>query len=529
MLVILTLCLLGTLIYSNSFYNSFHFDDFPHIVNNISIRNLYDFHQILSNEPTRAVAYFSFALNYHWGALNVWGYHALSLLIHIATSILVWQFMRLTVKNAPWTAFFVAVIFLTHPLQTQAVNYIYQRAALLAAFFYMASMVLYARAALRWEASPGSKRGQLYYAGSLGCAALSMLSKENAVSLPVMICLYQWFFFRGQKAFDWKRTVPFFLLLLIVPFSWGLLNLQTLTGIGKTVKGISQGLPVHQYALTQAKVILTYLKLLILPFHQRAEYDFTAVNSLFDASVLGSILLLAVILGAAVFLRNRLKLLSFGIFWFFISLMPESSFWPNRDLIYEHRLYLPLVGFSIFVSSGIFYLLQAQKTFLAVRILFILVIGYSFLTYQRNKVWKDEFTLWDDVAHRSPNDVRAYLNRGAIYQTRGDLYHAMMDYNMVIGLGPVDAVTLSNRGSIFSKIGRPDLALANYNLAIKINPSYAGTYFNRGLLYKNEGKFDLALADFNKALAFEPNDDILYKLKAETEFLKGASDKNENF
>jgi tetratricopeptide (TPR) repeat protein len=271
------------------------------------------------------------------------------------------------------------------------------------------------------------------------------------------------------------------------------------------------------------------LKLLILPFHQRAEYDFSPVISFFNVTVLLSILALSLILAIAVLLRNRFKLLSFGVFWFFITLMPESSFWPNHDLIYEHRLYLPLLGFSIFISSGIFYLFQSPRKSLAIRILAILVIGYSLLTYQRNKVWKNEFTLWDDVVHQSPNDVRGYLNRGAIYQTQGDLYHALMDYNMVIGLGPVDAVTLSNRGNIFAQTGHPDLALANYNLAIKINSGYAGTYFNRGLLYKNEGRYDLALADFNKALKFEPNDSILYQLKSETESLKEASGKNENF
>jgi len=503
---------LGALIYSNSFSNSFHFDDFPTIVNNPSIKSFHDLHDMWGSEPTRFIASFSFALNYHWGGLNVVGYHLLSLLIHVATAILVWRFVLLIAASsadASWIAFFTAAIFLTHPLQTQAVNYIYQRAVLLAAFFYMSSLVLYIEANLAWEAKRIS-RGQFYYGSSLICAALSMLSKENAVSLPFMICFCQWFLISENKIFDWRKIAPFFAVILIMPLSWGLLNFHTLMGIKKTFAGLAQGLTVQQYALTQGKVVLTYLKLLILPVHQRVEYDFTAVPSFFDGSVLGSLSLLAIILGTAVVLRKRFRLVSFGIFWFFITLMPESSFWPNRDLIYEHRLYLPMLGFGIFLSSALFYFFQGKRASLAIPILIALVAVYSILTYQRNKIWKSELTLWDDAVHQSPQSCRAYLNRGAAYQRQGDLDHALADYNMAIGLGPVEAVTLSNRGMIFEEKGEPDLALANFNLAIKTNPSFAGTYINRGKLYLMEGKFDQALEDFNKAIAAIPDDPEIY-------------------
>jgi len=504
------LLVLGGLIYSNTFLNAFHFDDFPSIVNNVAIRDIHHLHRIWSFWPTRFITYFSFALNYHWGGISVCGYHVLSLLIHLMTSILVWRLMILTFNTpmiraeaiaafAPWIAFFTAAIFLTHPLQTQAVNYIVQRAVLLAAFFYIASLVLYIQSNLEIA----SKRRRFYYTGSMLCAVLSMLSKENAVSLPLMICFYQWFFFTEQKAFEWKKVFPFFLVILIIPLVW---LPHHLGGIGASVAGFAQGRTVEQYALTQGKVILTYLRLLILPIHQRVEYDYTPVSSFFDASAQGSVFLLLLILGAAGVLKNRFRLASFGIFWFFITLMPESSFWPITDLIFEHRLYLPLVGFGVFLSSGLFYLLQERRAYLSIRILFIFVIAYSVLTYQRNKIWKNEFTLWDDAVHQSPNSPRAYLNRGAAYQNTGDLDHALADYNMAIGLGPVEPVTLSNRGLIFEKKGKFDLALANFNLAIEINSGYVGTYVNRGKLYQIEGKLEQAEKDFNKAVALAPND-----------------------
>ena len=329
------------------------------------------------------------------------------------------------------------------------------------------------------------------------------------MSLPFMICFYQWFIFKNERGGDWKRIFPFFLIILVLPLSWGLLNLQYLVGIHRTVDGFAQGMNGYQYALTETKVILTYLKLLILPIHQTLEYDFTLVTSFFDPSVIGSMFCLLLILVIAILIRNRLKLMSLGIFWFFITLMPESSFWPIRDLVFEHRLYLPLLGFSLFLSSGLFYLF-AKKESVAIGILFLLVMGYGVLTYQRNHVWLNEFSLWDDAVRQSPASARAYLNRGSAYQAKGDLDHALADYNRVIGLGPIDPVTLSNRGLIFQKKGHLDLALANYNLAIKINPSFAGTYCNRGLLYKDEGKVDLALADFDKAAEMIHHDPSIY-------------------
>ncbi len=499
---ILFLCLWGLLIYSNSFQNSFHFDDFHSIVNNSGLKEM-DWGHLWSIEPTRFITYSSFALNHLWGRTNVEGYHAVNILLHIACAVLVWRLLLLTFKtprmivasvpNASWIALFAAFIFVAHPLQTQPVNYIYQRAVLLAAFFYLASLILYIKASL------GTSSARYYYAASLGCGILSIFSKENAVSLPVMILFYQWFFV-GRQSINIKRICPFFAILLLMPLAWHRLDLRALTEL---FKDAGLGVTPFQYALTQTKVVLTYLKLLVLPFDQRVEYDFALVNSL-DMTVAASLLFLGCILAIAVMLRKNFGLLTFGICWFFITLFPEASLWPNKDLVFEHRLYLPLMGFAVLLSSGIFSLSASFKPSVAIRILILLVMGYSFLTYQRNKVWLNEMSLWDDAVRKSPKNPRVYLNRGAAYQKQGDLDRALEDYNRVIGLGIVDAVTLSNRGLIFAQKGAYDLALANFDLAIQINPSYAGTYVNRAYMYKLQGRDDLGVADANKARELLP-------------------------
>ena len=173
-------------------------------------------------------------------------------------------------------------------------------------------------------------------------------------------------------------------------------------------------------------------------------------------------------------------------------------------MVCEYRLYLPMAGFSIFIVGGLSYMFKEKNSTWVVRIGLAIVCVYSLLTYQRNKTWADEFTLWDDAVHKSPRNSLAYLNRGALYHNRGDLDLALADYNMIIGLGPVTAVTLSNRGQIFFLKGDIDLALANFELAIKINSGYAGTYINRGLLYEHQGNITKAVADYTKALAINP-------------------------
>jgi len=515
----ISIIFLGVLIYSNSFFNSFHFDDFPSIVNNVSIRNIDGLQKIWGFWPTRFITYFSFALNYHWGAYSVVGYHVFSLLLHILTTILVWQLILITLKlplkghdlgpkQLSWIAFFSALIFLTHPLQTQAVNYIVQRAVLLAAFFYLGALILYIKS--RTEGK------QIFYLGSIFCAVLSILSKENASSLPLMICFYEWSFFKVEKRFQWKKMVPFFLVVLIMPLSW---SSNMSLGLKPLVSGFAMGMDAYQYFLTQAKVILIYIAMLFWPMHQTVEHTVTLSTSLFNFSTMASMVLLLVILGFAFLVRNNLRWMSFGIFWFFITLLPESSFWPIKDLIFEHRLYLPMVGFGIFISSGVFYFLKGNRISLRVRILLIFILVYSCLSYQRNKVWFNEMTLWDDAVHQSPGCARAYLNRGSAYQKQGDLDHALADYNMVIGLGPVDPVTLSNRGLIFEKKNQFNFAMANFDLAIKINPGYVAAYENRGKLYQNEGKYVNALKDFDQALRYQPQNAIFYGDRAELYFL----------
>ena len=512
---ILIIFSIGLLIYSNTFTGEFHFDDYSSINGNLSIRNIGNLRNIWNFWPTRFVTYYSLALNYHWGGLKVFGYHVFNFLAHLVCTLLVWWFVLLTFKtplikkeniaaHTNLIAFFASALFLLHPIQTQPVDYIIQRACLLAALFFVASLCLYVKARLKREEKDAGSLRSVYYGGSLLAAVLAIFSKEIALTLPLVIGLYEFYFFKVKKSFNAKSVAPFFiiiLLLFLTMFFTHSIHFKGMYRIGED----PVNMPVSYYFLTQLKVMVTYVRLLFIPLNQNFYYDYPLSRSLFEMPVIFSCLFLSSILWAGVRLFSKYRLVSFGIFWFFITLLPESSIIPIRDVIFEHRLYLPMVGFSLFAASGSYYLFKEKRIRAMVVVLSLLVICYSILSYQRNKVWKDEITLWEDVVRKSPHNAKVYVNRGNAYANKDNFNQAFADYSKAIEIEPSEAQAHTNRGSLYPGYGNREQALADYNKAIDLRPNAAEAYLNRGSFYFEEGKVDQAIVDYNKGIAINPN------------------------
>jgi tetratricopeptide (TPR) repeat protein len=512
---LIILSCLGVIIYSNTLDSSFQFDDYNSIVFNPSIRNPANLGTIWNFWPTRFITYLSFALNYHLNQLNVFNYHLFNLIVHLVCAILVWWLVLLTfstptMKDAKITpqanliAFFAGLVFLAHPIQTQAVTYIIQRATSLAALFYLASVALYAKSRLLQLETQVRGSYRFYYAGSLITAVLAMFTKEMTITLPMMILLYEFCFLKTEKGINWKQLIPFLITLLIIPLTMFLsksVNFQEMRRIAEPAPNI---FPWH-YLLTQFRVMVIYLRLLFLPLNQNLDYDYPIAKSLLDLPTLASLLLLMLILIIAIRICSRYKLISFAIFWFFLALLPESSLIPIKDVIYEHRLYLPMVGFSLFLISIIYYSFGKNNIKPMVFILFIVITCYSILTYQRNFIWKDELSLWNDTVSKSPKKARAYNNRGLAYQTHGNLDQAISDYNNAIEISPNLFEAYSNRGLTYQTQGNLKQAMSDYNKAIELKPNFAEAYSNRGIAYQTQGNLKQAMSDYNKAIELNPN------------------------
>lgn len=554
-LIVLCFLLWGAVIYSNSFFGSFHFDDEQCIVNNSSIRHISDVASIWRYWPTRVVTFFSLALNYSIAGLRVFGYHFFNFLTHAATASLVYLFVLLTFKTPEVKkdriaaqgrkiAFFIGVLFLVHPVQTQSVDYIIQRATLLAAFFYMASTCLYVLARQKSEEVRISNRWKIFYAASFCCAILSMFSKELAVTLPLTICLYEFFFLKGKRSLRIKWILPFLVILFVVPLTMFFVKmfyvpLDHFKETRRIVWGFSEVAPL-EYFLTQLRAFWTYVRLLFIPVNQNLDYDYPFLKSFMEPAVfISSLGIISVLYLAFKFIR-RYRLVSFGIFlffvmftpWFFVGLFPESSVLTMiNDVIFEHRLYLGVLAFGFFVVSGLFYFFNDSKILKkmnsgrrfrpAVVILFLLSIFYSFMTYQRNKVWVNEVTLWSDVIVKSPGKARGYNNRGYAYLKQGLLDLSLQDFTMAIKIQPDLAKAYNNRAQVYFDKGDLRAALLDFNKAIEIQPDYAKAISNRAAIYLREGRFDEALADYSEAIRIEPDLSGIYNNRGDAYVKRG--------
>jgi len=442
---LILIVLLGSLAYSNTFNAPFTFDDYIAIVNNPIIRNFDFFTSPFSNinvnlteyykvaTRTRLLGFFSFAINYHWHKLDVTGYHIVNLVIHLLNGILLYFFVRELFKTPYLTKItkkgtesyipiFVSLLFTLHPIQTQAVTYVTQRFVALASFFFLLSILFYTKRRLI-----SGRKSIFYFIISFFSAIFAMYSKEIAFTLPIILVLYEFFFFRGTNKERLILLLPYLLTMFIIPltmiFSRHIYSNNTDVILAlKTFNQQVQSISSFDYLFTQFRVIVTYLRLLVLPINQNLDYDYPIYNSFFLTPVISSFLFLLGIFATAIYFyinsRNVYsynRVYSFAILWFFITLSVESSIIPIDDVIFEHRVYLPSIGFFIFFVFS--FLTMFNKIFkMRLTLLCIILIMLISATYLRNKVWMDEKSLWHDIAEKSPRKARVWVNLANAYR-----------------------------------------------------------------------------------------------------------------
>jgi len=515
LLAISTLLLLGALIYSGTFFSSFHFDDTVSIVNNPAIRNIFNLKAIWNSWPTRFITYLSISLNYHFSHLKVFGYHLFNFLAHICASIMVWWFILLTfstpamrdkslAKYANLLAFFGGLVFMAHPVQTQAVTYIIQRATSLTALFYVACLSMYVKSRLMQQQSEDPVVSRLFYCGSFVAAIMAMFTKEIAVTLPFIVLLYEVSFLKKEGRFNWKYPISFFAILPIIPlamFFTKSVNFVTMQRVQEGINSISS----WNYLLTQLRVMVTYIRLLFIPVNQNLDYDYHIAKSLLELPTLASLIFLVSILIIAVKIFSKHRLISFGIFWFFITLLPESSIIPIKDVIFEHRLYLPMVGFSLFLVSVVYFIFKNKTLKLMVVALLGVTICYASLSYSRNLIWKNDLTLWSDIVNKSPNKARPYNGRGFAYAIQNNFAQAISDYDKAIEIDPNFAEAYYNRGLAFYQQGNLPRSISDFKKVSEINPDDARAHNGYGLIYYKQGNFAGSISAFGKAIEIDPN------------------------
>lgn len=553
---IILIMLLGILVYSNTFYVPFHFDDIYNIVDNPSIKDFQYFSdpsKIQRFKPLydalrmRYIGYLTFAINYKLHGLNVTGYHVFNLAIHIVNAILIYFIVLLTLKtpyfsrmptfnNAGLIALFPSLLFVSHPVQTQAVTYIVQRLASLATMFYLLSLVMYIKARLKHAIEAKVKffsaTTSIFYLLSIFSAILAMKTKEIAFTLPVIISLYEFMFFKGDLKKRLLFLTPIVLTMLIIPL--GLLETDKyagdlLSGIGETTR-VETTMSRLDYLFTQFRVIVTYIRLIFFPVNQNIDYDYPVFRSFFEPQVFLSFIFLLSIFGLGVYLfycskmrgfkdsesskfkleTLNLKLISFGIFWFFITLSVESSIIPIMDVIFEHRLYLPSAGAFIALSASAYAIFNKFKgrhkaTTILIASSLLILCALSIASYARNNLWRNPIALWEDAVRKSPNKARGYNNLGFLYTQTGQNDKAIDVLRKAAELKKTYSTAHHNLGLAYAKKGMIDEAIKELRLAVESDPSNALANYDLALAYIEKGQMENALQQLQNAIKFKPD------------------------
>lgn len=501
---------LGILAYSNSLDGGFVFDDVPSIVENRVVHDLASFApggDGYSSRPTRTVGYLSFALNYRVGGLQPGGYHAVNLAIHLANAALVFALVLLTfrtprlapsplARSARAVALAAAALFVTHPIQTQAVSYVVQRLTSLATLFYLLAIVLFATVRLA-RGGPAWRR-VAGHAAVVASAALAMKTKEIAFTLPFAVAVYEVSFFDGSVRERARRLAPVAATLAIIPL--------TLLDVGAPLREVLAEAEARtavqtrasrlDYLATELPVVVSYLRLLLLPVGQSVDPDVTFWTTFLAPPVVGSALVLGALLAfaAALYLRTggrrgernadpAWRIVAWGIVWFFVALSVESSVIPIVDPMNEHRVYLPSAGFfvAIAVVAGLAAraLSPARAGGLVAGAAVAVAAVLAIATLARNEVWTDEISLWTDAASKATRKARPWNNMGAALHDGGRHQEARAALENAIRIEPGYARAYYNLARIVLTVDRrPEEALALLERAIRLDPGYLDARVN---------------------------------------------------
>lgn len=547
--------LVAALCYSNTFTAPLEFDD------------TYAINMSRAGIPSaRALPYLTLHINYRIGGMEVTGYHLFNILVHLLASVSVYFLARTILRLklpkeafSGWTtcgsmtALFTALLFAVHPVQTQAVTYIVQRMASMVALFYVLSILFYLQGRIR------ENSGSRYYPwliASFFVALCAVKSKETAFTLPLMALLCEITFFKSSARTMVLRLAPFAFVVLLIPLDAYLWSSEQENGFIETIGKATletDDLTRYQYFLTQFRVIATYLRLLILPINQNIDYEYTISTGLLGPNVMLALSLHISLLATACWLIMRdhneegkglLTVAGFGIIWFYLSLSVESSVIPIRDVIFEHRLYLPSIGMILAAVCVVSYFMERTKArqrhipVIAIGILSAATLAYSVGTYNRNELWKSGIKLWEDARIKSPNKPRPYHAIGYFKVMAGMNSEAIPYFKKALDLFDFAATRL-NLALSYSNLGRFDEARIELEKIVKTAPGtptavqlLAVTYMNlgreedalrvltdpatrndkdpamlniTGTVYAQMEDFERAEENFEKALALQPD------------------------
>lgn len=499
----------------------FVFDDAAAIQDNPSIQDGSGWapmhppsHRTVSGRP---VLNLSLAINYRLGGTAPRGYHVFNITIHAVAALLLFGVMRRTLAGralgdrfgavATPLAFVIALLWAVHPLQTESVTYVIQRAESLVGLFYLLTLHCFIRAAT-------GARGGWWLAASVGACLLGMGTKEVMVSAPLFVLVYDRTLVAGSFRRAWQARRLYYLALAA---TWGWLLFLVVNTHGRDGSaGIGAGMGAWEYALTQCRAVVHYLHLCFWPRPLILDYGTEVVRS--ALTVLPQALLLLALFGLTLWALYRRWALGLAGLWFFAILAPSSSVVPViTQTMAEHRMYLPLAAVVVVIAATAYrwggrYAMWGAG---------LLAFPLALVTVNRNLAYGDAETLWRDTIADCPTNPRLYDALGNFLADRDRLVEAETEFHRGLQIDPAYAESHNNLGVVLHKRKQFEAALAEFRQAIALKPEYAAAHYNLANTLMDLGRKQEAVREYRETNRIKPGDPVVLERLANVELENG--------
>jgi tetratricopeptide (TPR) repeat protein len=440
--------------------SGFHFDDYA-IFSDPVLTSPWGWLQVWGWRQTRPLTYLTFWLNYQTGGQDALGYHVVNLVLHLGAVLLAYECLRRLLPER--AALVAAALFAVHPLQAEAVDYVWGRSIVLAVLLCFAALLCWITDR-PWAA--------------VACFAAALLAKEECAAFPLVLALLP----------EKPRGRPPIAVMLGLALAAGARVIYATAVMPGAPAGLHAGISPWNYLLAQGPVILRYLRLLIVP------YGFTVDADIHVPPVWLGVLAWAAIAALAAFLwRYRSHAWAPWLLAALILLIPSSSMVPAADLSADRRMYLPMLGFA--AAAG-WLLTRVRRAALAA----VLVVALTGVSIGRTHVWMTEERLWREAVRRAPDKVRPKIQLSRAVPAEEALELLARARN----LAPYDPAVAAETGKILLSEGQPAGALEEFGRALALDPLDARNFNNRGVVLDALGQIEAARQDFERALHMDP-------------------------
>ncbi|HXW13755.1 MAG TPA: tetratricopeptide repeat protein [Terriglobia bacterium] len=509
------LLLLAVLPYVNTLQNGFVYDDNNEVLTNPYIRSFSRVGDIFGTRILahlgargatnyyRPISIFGFLICNKLFGLLPYGFHLANLLLH---ALIVCVLFGLTKRlfQDQWLAFISAAIFALHPIHTESVAWVSGVTDLELAVFYLATFWFFFASAL-----PQGARSEWMQLGMVGSFILALLSKEQAVTLPLLAMIFEHFYREDRASTTWRQKASRYGSLWLLVVIYILFRIRFFGAFAPVQ--LTRNVSWYEAVLSAAPLAGLYVWKMIWPVHLIAYYSFHKSVTLFDPRVWTGVVALSLCALAFGALWKRHRLVSFGFIWFFINIAPVlNSRWLGPNVFTERYLYLPSVGLCWVAAWYIkeIWSRSAVRTRIW-RMAFAIFLGVlAVLAFvrivTRNRDWRDDGTYYRVTLAAVPEAASLRLNLGAVYWNRMRPDDAEREWKQALVISPDSAQLLNNLGLVCASRKQNDEAIAYFERSMRLRPNYPDAHLNLGRLYKDMGRTSEAELQFRAAVALAP-------------------------